>query len=266
VRVSKAASDGCKILIEKTLTCGSATLARMHFPSIVLRYFPVVGRAQVLRNALTDAGCPFEDLRLPMPEWQGRRSDPTFAGRLKALPTLSWGDAFVAETLPIASFIAKRLGHYDGLDDSAIAFREAVASCAYMDIVLRLVEVIRADAHHPGADLQRSLAVALPRVLQKFEHVDACLPDEHYFGGERPVMTDFFVAETFEALRYVMGPDREARFTGRLPRSAALATSIRNRPELAQAWRGRPARLTGRPDEEVAIARLRSTDLSALGL
>jgi glutathione S-transferase len=234
-------------------------------PSIVLRYFAVVGRAQALRHALTDAERPFEDLRLPVPEWRQRRSDPTFAGPLRALPTLTWDDAFVAETLPIASFLAKRLGHYDGLDDAAIAFREAVASCAYMDIMLRLVEVIRADTHHPGADLQRSLMVALPRVLQKFEHLDACLPKSDYVGGQAPVMTDFFVAETFEALSYVLGPEREAPLQNRLPRSAALATSIRERPALIRVWPRRPTRFTGRPDEDLAIAHLRATNLSTLG-
>jgi glutathione S-transferase len=233
---------------------------------IVLRYFPVIGRAQALRHALTASGRSFEDLRLPLPEWSTRRMDPRFAGILRALPTLSWGDSLVSETLPIASFLAKRLGHYEGLDDASVVHREAIVSSAYMDIMLRLVEVIRADAHHPGADPARSLVVALPRVLQKFELVDASLPEATYLGGERLTMPDFVVAETFEALRYALGPDRDARLAERLPRSASLAASVRNRPELTRAWENRPARFTARPDEDAVITRLRSTDLSPLGL
>jgi glutathione S-transferase len=232
---------------------------------IVLRYFPVIGRAQALRHALTASGHSFEDLRLPLPEWSTRRKDPRFAGVLRALPTLSWDDSLVSETLPIASFLAKRLGHYEGLDDASVALHEAIVSSTYMDVMLRLVEVIRADVHHPGADPACSLVVALPRVLQKFEFVDASLPEATYLGGERPTMADFVVAETFEALRYVLGPDRDARLAQRLPRSASLASSVRNRAELARAWKIRPERFTARPDEDLVISRLRATDLSPLG-
>jgi glutathione S-transferase len=232
---------------------------------IVLRYFPVIGRAQALRHALTASGRSFEDLRLPLPEWSKRRTDPRFAGVLRALPTLSWDDSLVSEMLPIASFVAKRLGHYDGLDDQSVAHREAIVSSAYMDVMLRLVEVIRADAHHPGADPARSLVVALPRILQKLESVDASLPEEPYIGGERLTMPDFVVAEAFEALRYVLGPDRDARLAARFPRTASLAASVRNRPELTRAWETRPERFTARPDEDLVISRLRSTDLSPQG-
>jgi glutathione S-transferase len=232
---------------------------------IVLRYFPVLGRTQALRHALTASGRVFEDLRLPLPEWSTRRTDPRFAGVLRALPTLSWDDSLVSETLPIASFLAKRLGHYEGLDDASVALREAIVSSTYTDIMLRLIEVIRADAHHPGADPARSLVVALPRILQKFELVDASLPKATYLGGERLTMPDFVVAETFETLRYVLGPDRDARLAQQLPRSASLAASLRNRPELAPAWETRPERFTGRSDEDLVISRLRSVELSPLG-
>ena len=133
------------------------------------------------------------------------------------------------------------------------------------DVLVRLIEVIRADMHHPGADPARSLVVALPRVLQKFELVDASLPKGRYFGGERPTLPDFVVAEPFEALRYVLGPDRDARLAERLPRSASLAASLRNRAELTRAWESRQERFTARPDDDLVISRLRSSDLSALG-
>jgi glutathione S-transferase len=232
---------------------------------IVLRYFPVIGRAQALRHALAASGRPFEDFRLPLSEWSTRRMEPGFAGPLRALPTLSWDGTLVSETLPIASFLAKRLGHYEGLDDPAVALRDAIVSSVYMDILLRLVEVIRADAHHPGADPVRSLVVALPRVLQKFERVDASLPEASSLGGERLVMLDFVVAEAYEALCYVLGAERDARLADRLPRAASLAACVRKCPELSRAWESRPRRFTARPDEDVIVSRLRSTDLSALG-
>src|SRR5262245_28398228 len=92
-----------------------ATLSSFGAQGIELRYFQVVGRAQSLRHALSDAGIVFEDVRIPMTEWPARRDDPTFAGPYRGLPTLRWGDATVAETLAIASFVARRLGQYNGL-------------------------------------------------------------------------------------------------------------------------------------------------------
>ena len=230
----------------------------MASPAIVLRYFPVRGRAQALRHALADSGTHFEDLRLPLADWPALRTDPAFSGRHRALPTLSWGEEFVAETLPIASFLANRLGHYRGLSDAAVAACEAIVSSAYIDVMLRLVEVIRADLLHPGAEPARSLAVALPRVLQKFETLDAGWAGGAFIGGDRPTMPDFFVAEAIEALRYVLGPSHEAWLEDTLPHSHVLAEGLLVRPGLAGCWQSRPARFTARLDEDQVVARLRA--------
>lgn len=230
----------------------------MSSPTVVLRYFPVRGRVQAPRHALADSGTHFEDLRLPLADWPARRTDPAFSGRHRALPTLSWGEEFVAETLPLASFLANRLGHYRGLGDAAVAACEAIVSSAYMDVMLRLVEVIRADLLHPGAEPARSLAIALPRVLQKLETLDAAWTGSAFIGGDRPTMPDFFVAEAIEALRYVLGPSHEAWLEDTLPRSHVLAARLRIRPGLAGCWQSRPARFTGRLDEDQVVAGLRA--------
>ena len=232
--------------------------AFMRSPAVVLRYFAVCGRAQALRHALADSGIHFEDLRLPLADWAAHRIDPAFSGSQRALPTLSWGEAFVAETLPISTFLAKRLGHYQGLDDVAVAGCEAIVSSVYMDLMLRLVEVIRADLLHPGADPVRSLAIALPRVLQKFVTLDAGLTGAAFIGGDHPTMPDFFVGEAIEALRYVLGPRHEAWLESTLPHLHVLAARLRARPALADSWRGRPPSFTARPDEAQVVARLRA--------
>src|SRR4051812_5834704 len=97
---------------------------------VTLRYFPIVGRAQPLRHALVDAGVAFDDIRVPLGDWPARRGDPAFAGLFAALPSLSWDADTVSEALAIASYLARRLGQYDGLDDGAIGRLEAVASVA----------------------------------------------------------------------------------------------------------------------------------------
>src|SRR5690349_22857876 len=99
---------------------------------VTLRYFQCRGRAQPIRHALHDAQVAFEDVQLSLAEWPEFRANPDVAGAYQGLPTLTWNDVTVAETLPIASFVAKRLGEYRELTDAEIAFREAVCSNAYL--------------------------------------------------------------------------------------------------------------------------------------
>ena len=69
-------------------------------------------------------------------EWSSRRDDPQIAGVFGSLPTLTWDGRTISETLPIASFVASRLGERDGLDDVSFALREGIVSCAYLEIIL----------------------------------------------------------------------------------------------------------------------------------
>ena len=220
-----------------------------------LRYFPVRGRVQALRHALVDAGIELDDVRTALEDWPQRRNDVVFGGPYRSLPTLTWEGALIAETLPIASFLARRLGHYDGRDDVAVAQLEGIVSVAYLEIIQPAGDVIYADLMWPGADLARGLAFRLDRMQQKLACLDAQLGDG-WVGGERPVMADFFAGEAFELQRYLVGPAREQRLVAALPRLAGLANRLRARPSLAAAWQTRPPRHTARPDEEAAVARL----------
>jgi glutathione S-transferase len=237
----------------------------MNKAKVVLRYFPVLGRAQAIRHALCDADVDFEDWRVTAAEWPGHRENPAIAGPHRSLPTLTWDTALVSETLPIANFVARRLGQCDGVDEEAIAAREAIGSCCYLDVLGRFVDVIRADLTY-GGDPGRSLATVVPRILQKMGFVDRQIPENGWLGGDQPVVADFFATEAFEVARHVLGPARDGVLFERLPRLAARARSMRSRPKLAAAWRERPQRFTGRADEDVVIAQLRAVDLSSAGL
>jgi glutathione S-transferase len=237
----------------------------MNQGQVILRYFPVRGRAQALRHALWDAGVDFEDWHVTLADWPAHRDDPAIGGPHHSLPTLTWGAALVSEALPIASFVARRLGQCDGVDEEVVARRDAIASCSYLDVVLRFADLIRADVTYAG-DLGRSMATVAPRILQKMTFLDRQVPEEGWIGGGRPVVADFFVAEAFETARDILGPARDGALVARYPHLEALARSVRNRPRLAAAWRERPLRLTARPDEEVVVERLRAVDLSPAGL
>jgi glutathione S-transferase len=231
-----------------------------------LRYFPVLGRAQSLRLALADRQVVFEDQRVDRAEWARARTETAFGGPFRALPTLSWGGIDVAETLAIASFIAKRTGMYDGLDEAAIARIEAICSCAFIDVLMRTIEAMRADDYFPGSDATQAFPLHAPRILQKLELLEATIGAAEWFGGKEPVTADFFVAEAIEVVAHVLGPARRAAFAARLPSLTAMAQRVRRRASLAAAFETRPPRLTPRPDEDAVIERMRALDLSALRL
>jgi len=128
---------------------------------------------------------------MSLAEWPSHKGDATFAGPYGGLPTLTWDGLLVAETLPIASFVARRLGHHRNLGDDAIA----------------------------------------------------------RFGGASPVVADFFAAEAFELMSYLVGPDRLPTLRAKLPKLTTLAARVRELPALAREWERRPPQFTARADE-----------------
>jgi hypothetical protein len=173
----------------------------------------------------------------------------------------------VAETLPIASFVARRLGHYEGIDDAATAQLEAISSFCYVDVTTRLGDLLWADVIYPGANLAVSAPRILGRMLDKLRRLDRLMPEPGgWLGGHGPVVADFFAAEALELMRYLFGGDREPALQERLPRLFAHADAVRARPSLEEEWERRPPNLTANPNENAAIARLRALDSSSLGL
>lgn len=237
----------------------------MQTPAITLRYFSVLGRAQPLRAALVDAGVAFEDRHVALAEWAELGTEPAFGGPYQGLPTLTWGEITLGETLPIASFLSRQLGEYDGCSDGEIARREAINSNCYIEVLLRVGELIWAGAVYPGADPRHALAVYAPRVLQKLAAVEAQLTGA-WLCGPRPGLADFFACESLAALRKVLGPERDARLRSRLPRLFDHSSVLARRPNLARSPPRRPANFTSHPDEPAILALFASADLEAAGL
>ena len=225
---------------------------------ITLCYFSILGRAQPLRHALSDAKLEFCDLQIPLSEWPQHKEDPSFAGPFAGLPTLSWGEDTIAETLAISSFLARRLGHYQGLSEVEIARLEAVCSNCYTEVLLRLGELLWADLIYPGANLASALPMLLGRMLDKMSRLEATAPEGGWFGRSAPNMADFFAAESVEALLYLLGDPELLR--QKLPRLFDLGRRVRERPALLAAFANRPPQFTARPDEAAAVARLRAAN------
>lgn len=237
----------------------------MQPPAVTLRYFSVLGRAQALRAALVDAGVAFEDRHVALAEWAALGTDPAFGGPYQGLPTLTWNEITLGEALPIASFLSRQLGEYEGCADAEIARREGISSNCYIEVLLRVGELIWAGAVYPGADPRRALAVYAPRVLHKLAAVEAQLTGA-WLCGPRPGLADFFAGESLAALRKLLGPERDARLRSQLPRLFEHSGALARRPNLERSPPPRPANFTSHPDEPAILALLTSADLEAVGL
>ena len=136
---------------------------------IVLRYFDCLGRAQPLRNALVDAGVAFDDERITIgPSWRTVKEQAE-GGPFGSLPVLEWGDDCVAQALPIAGYVARRLGQYDGLDAMAIAHLEMVASAAYLDVIAELVMMLWVPSAVPDTEATVRFANHEARIHHKVD-------------------------------------------------------------------------------------------------
>lgn len=237
--------------------------ARMQTPAVTLRYFAVLGRAQPLRAALVDAGVAFTDHHVTPEEWIERREDPAFGGPFQGLPTLTWGESTIGETLAIASFLSRQFGEYDGCSNSEVARREAITSNCYSEVLLRVGELIWASLVYPGADPRHALGLYAPRMLQKLDAVEAQLAGA-WLCGARPGLADFFACESLAAIGKLCDAERDARLRLRLPRLFAHSSALALRPQLAASPPRRPTNFTSHPDEPAVLTLLAGAEWPAL--
>jgi glutathione S-transferase len=227
---------------------------------VVLRYFNIRGRGQALRDALTDADVPFVDERIEIgPAW-GKLKEQAGGGPFGSLPVLEWGDDRVGQTLAIASYLGRRLGHYDGLDAGSIARLEMVSSAAYLDVSGQTALMMRPPAPLNDENEAPYFTGYQSNAEHKLERIERILAarDDRFFGGNRPVVTDFFVFEAIEAQLLLFGARFEVWLKSH-PRLGAFRSEVAARPRLARffAAGGRVDRITGSPHEAAVRDRLR---------
>ena len=184
---------------------------------VLLRYFDCLGRAQPLRNALVDAGVTFEDQRIAVGlSWRALKEQAD-GGPFGSLPVLEWGDDCVAQALPIAGYVARRLGQYDGLDAMGIARLEMVSSAAYLDVIVELATMLWAPTTLSDAEAAARFSNHEARILHKVDRFDRMLASsgDPFFGGHRPAVADFFVVEALDMTRAVIGERLDAAIGAR---------------------------------------------------
>jgi glutathione S-transferase len=227
---------------------------------VVFRYFNVRGRGQALRDALTDAEVPFVDERVELgPGWRAMKEQPA-GGPFASLPVLEWDGDVVAQALVIASYVSRRLGHYEGLAPGEVARLEMITSAAYLDVSSHLSMMMRTPTPLTAENEEAYFTGFESTAASKLERIERLVAarGQRFLGGERPVVADFFVFEAIESMHVLFGGRFETWLRSH-PRLAELRASIAARPRIVAffAQGGRPDRLTGIPHEDAVRERLR---------
>jgi glutathione S-transferase len=226
--------------------------------NLLLRYFDARGRAEPLRVALTDSGLPFEDDRvsIDLSKWPALKAQRALSGPLGHLPILVWDGFEVAETFAIASYLAHRLGHYEGLSSEERARIEMVVSFVYLDLMNAAGTMIWVP---PGTDVQMHVKALAGRLKRRPAQLEALLGEESvWFGGARPVMADYFAASAMRTFELVFG-EKAKPILAACPRVARLMEETYARPLLARylAEGREPPRVTASPGESEMLALIR---------
>ena len=112
----------------------------------------------------------------------------------------------------------------------------------------------------PDAEATARFSFHEVRVLHKVARLDRMLVACRgpFFGGHRPAVADFFVAEALDIAREVLG-ERLDRALRRAPRLAEMRDGLARREAIARYVRDgkRPTRITGSPTETESLARIR---------
>ncbi|KAI8607510.1 hypothetical protein BC830DRAFT_1158634, partial [Chytriomyces sp. MP71] len=115
----------------------------------VLTYFdlPNIGRGEVLRLFLADAGISYKDVRIPLDAtWAAKKQDIIASGAnaYGALPILELDGKSYTQHIPILRLLAQRLGKYEATNDDDIYFLDAVADL-YIDWKASWVTTLSGD-------------------------------------------------------------------------------------------------------------------------
>jgi hypothetical protein len=228
---------------------------------VELRYFDCRGRGQALRYALIDAGVAFQDVIFQADQsWPEHKAAPGTSGPFSSLPLLIWGEQRVAQTLAIAGYISRQLGHYDGRGDEGVAKLESVTSAAYLDFTSLVSELFRPRV--VPVDEQWSLYFSwfVPRIVARPAGLERLLAARTalFFGGTEPVVADYFVFEALDAWLELLGAPFDQALHA-CPRLRQHRAALSARPALAAylASGRRPSSLTASPLEPEIRERLR---------
>lgn len=172
-------------------------------------YFQEIrGRGEFIRLLLTAAGVKFEDVRIKMESW-GQFDSLTPDTDIKKeapfgqLPYVIYYGKKLGQSIPMASYLAKKYGLYGSTAEDALKQEE----------VMHLVEDLRVPhvkgwvyAQEPDkkAEVVRQLSeVLIPRYLGYFEALLKENGDRGYFVGNSVTLADMYLYDFIETLQNI---------------------------------------------------------------
>jgi glutathione S-transferase len=158
----------------------------------VLHYFDCRSRGQALRFAFEDSEVEFEDRRVPVEDlgaFRARACEADLGGPFGALPILEWGEARIAQTLAIATYLSDRL--HGPASVTATAERRAllamVTSAALLDMQVPYRRLLWTPADRTDGALAGVARGLLDYLGTKLLQLDRVLEElaGPLFGGAR---------------------------------------------------------------------------------
>ncbi|XP_076448336.1 glutathione S-transferase 3-like [Babylonia areolata] len=208
---------------------------------IQLFYFHEIrGRGEFLRMLLTAAGIQFEDVRIKMETWGAIFSETLETEAKQAtpygqLPYIIYKGKKYAQSIPMASYFAKRFGFYGRTDEDALKQEE----------VMHLVEDLRvphvrdwvyAQGEKKAQMLQKLKDIIFPRYLGYFEALLAENGNHGFFVGHSVTMADMYLYDILETLQGLGGAEVLKDF----PLLQKLCENVRSFPALKEYLVNRP--------------------------
>lgn len=200
---------------------------------IKLIYFDGRGRGEIIRQILAFGGIAFEDIRIPMEEWDDYKRKTPWG----QLPILEYEGATIAQTMTICRFVAKKAG---------LAGNNALEQ-AQMDMVAdkcdeyttKLFEINELPSDELKSKLSKKmLEEYVPAFLKNLDNLLEKSSNK-FVGGPVPCYADIILAECIDGLcdpkdpyiHCLMGDDR-LKLVDKYPRIKDLTNSVRNSPAL----------------------------------
>ncbi|TRY73251.1 hypothetical protein TCAL_07392 [Tigriopus californicus] len=200
---------------------------------IKLIYFDGRGRGEIIRQILAFGGIAFEDIRIPMEEWDDYKSKTPWG----QLPILEFEGVTIAQTMTICRFVAKKAG-LAGINALEQAQMDMVADkCNEYTTKLFDIHDLPTDELKAKAS-KKMLDDYVPMFLK---NLDSLLEksSNKFIGGPVPGYADIILAECINGLSDPKDPyihslmgDSRLKLVDKYPRIKDLTESVRSAPAL----------------------------------
>ena len=199
-----------------------------------LTYFPVTSRGESVRLALALSGIPFEDVRIPLPQW--RELKPTTPWG--TLPVLELADGtVVGQSRAITRLVAKGTGLYP--DDEVLA--------AFVDECMDGADDIMSVTYQQGAGLSGAEKIAKRAAAcleggATYVSVQRCEKLYERIGAAGPLLTgELTVADLylFSSVSHIICGFMDGvtpEFLVAFPRVQAVCKAVATLPKLVAYW------------------------------